>query len=608
MNDTTAEMLTPHGGPECDRPCEKSAAVAEIVRFWREAAFAPAKILRFRLQRGRDTACRGVFTPPRERRDSVNVGVTIPGLTRRATKFVLGALLASSLGFAASAPRKPNVIVFLVDDMGWVDCGAYGSKYYETPNMDRFAKRALRFTDAYATPLCSPTRASLLTGQYTARHGTTSATGHLPPQPAGYRFLPDSAAPNRPVVTPESRNYLDPSHYTLAEALHDAGWKTGHVGKWHLGLTEPFWPEKHGFDHAVHAHPDPGPPSYFSPYGFRGHQSYVDGPPGEYITDRLTDEAIKFIEANKDRPFFLDLWHHGVHGPWGHKEDYTKEFAKKKDPTGQQGNPIMASMLRSVDESFGRILDTLDRLGLTQNTIVIFNSDNGGNTHSNTPDDRAKKEGKQGKLAAERAKDWPKWAGTQPPTNNAPLRDGKGTLYEGGVRVPLMWSWPGVTKAGATTGEVVGPIDLYPTLMDVLGVAQPRQQKIDGISYAAVLRSGAKLNRAAYFQYFPHGGPSKPPGVTVRAGDLKLIRWFETGPAQPEKFELYNLRADLGERKNLAAAMPDKVKALDRMIDEFLKDTGATFPKPNPAYRPGAKAGAEERAAPAAARKKKKAE
>jgi arylsulfatase A-like enzyme len=508
---------------------------------------------------------------------------------------------------ATSAARKPNVVVFLVDDMGWVDCGVYGSKYYETPNIDRFAQRALRFTDAYATPLCSPTRASLLTGKYTARHGVTSATGHQPPQPPAYSFLADSAPANRPVITPDSKNYLDPSEYTLAEALRDAGWRTAHIGKWHIGLTEPHWPEKHGFEHAVHAHPDPGPPSYFSPYGFREHQSYPDGPPGEYITDRLTDEAIAFIEGHRDRPFFLDLWHHGVHGPWGHKEEYTKYFAAKKDPTGRQGNPIMASMLKSVDESFGRILATLDRLGLTDNTIVIFNSDNGGNTHSNTPDDRKNKsEGKQGKLARERAKDWPKWAGVRPPTNNSPLRDGKATLYEGGVRVPLMWSWPGMITPGTVTPEVVGAIDLYPTLLDALAVTPNPAQTIDGVSYAAVLKSGAKLKRAAYFNYFPHGGPAKPPGVTVRAGDWKLIRWFETGPSYPDKFELYNLREDLGESRNLAMQMPAKVKELDAMLDQFLKDTGATFPKPNPAYRAGAAASSTGGADPAAVRKKKK--
>lgn len=527
---------------------------------------------------------------------------------RRALRRLLVGWFAVALAVAADAApaaRKPNVLMFLVDDMGWVDCGVYGSKYYETPNIDRFAARAMRFTDAYAQPLCSPTRASILTGKYSARHGITSATGHLPPQEAGYAFLPATGPANRPVLTPESKNYLDTSEYTLAEALRDAGWRTAHIGKWHLGLTEPHWPEQHGFQHAVHAHPDPGPPSYFSPYGFRGHQSYKDGPPGEYITDRLTDEAIAFLEANRSQPFFLDLWHHGVHGPWGHKEDYTRQFLAKKDPRGKQGNPIMASMLKSIDESFGRILDTLDRLQLTENTIVIFYSDNGGNTHSNLPEDRRAKA--VAKVANERMQDWRKWAGDLPPTNNAPLRDGKGTLYEGGVRVPLMWSWPGVVKGGSTSGEVVGPIDLYPTILDALNVPMPARQKVDGVSYASVLKSSGRLGRQAYFNYFPHGGPAKPPGVTVRSGDWKLIRWFETGPGYPDKYELYNLRADLGETRNLAAQNAEKVKELDALLDGFLADTKATYPRPNPAYRPGAAAAASDAdgAAPAAKKKKK---
>ena len=493
---------------------------------------------------------------------------------------VVGLLFLALATTSAAAPGKANVIVFLVDDMGWMDCGAYGSKYYQTPHMDRLAARGMRFTDAYAQPLCSPTRACLLTGKASARHGVTSATGHQPPQPAGHQFLPASAAPNQAVITPESKNYLEPSEYTLAEALRDAGWRTAHIGKWHLGLTEPHWPKEQGFDVAVHAHPDPGPPSYFSPYGFRRYQSYADGPPGEYITDRLTDEAIAFIEANQARPFFMNLWHHGVHGPWGHKEELTKQFAANSDPSGRQGNPIMASMLKSIDDSLGRIVATLDRLKLADNTIVIFNSDNGGNTHSNTPDDRRTLRGGD----SERIKDWRKWAGDRPPTNNAPLRNGKGTLYEGGVRVPLVWTWPGTVKPATLSSEVVGAIDLYPTLLELLGVERPPQQKFDGVSYAAVLKSSGKLNRKAYFNYFPHGGPAKPPGVTVRSGDWKLIRWFETGPQYPSQHELYNLRDDLGESKNLAADLPEKVKELDALMDQFLADTGATYPRPNPDY------------------------
>ena len=341
-----------------------------------------------------------------------------------------------------------------------------------------------------------------MTGKYSARHGITSATGHLPPQPPGYNFMPAKAPATRPIIIPESKNYMEPSEYTLAEALHDAGYRTGHFGKWHLGLIEPYWPDKQGFDVAFHAEPDPGPPSYFSPYGFKKYQSFPDGPPGEYITDRLTDEAIKFITENKDRPFFLNLWHYGVHGPWGHKEDYTKEFVGKKDPRGMQANPIMASMLKSVDESFGRILDTLDKLGLAENTIVIFNSDNGGNTHSNTPEDSKARAGAK----STQLEDWRKWAGDLPPTNNAPLRDGKGTIYEGGVRVPLMWAGPGIAGAGTTSDAVVGAIDLYPTLLDVLGLPKPAQQKMDGASYAMVLRGKGQFERAAYFTFFPHGG------------------------------------------------------------------------------------------------------
>jgi arylsulfatase A-like enzyme len=512
------------------------------------------------------------------------------------TRFALSifALFLCSLIHAADATGKPNVIVFLVDDMGWMDCGAYGSKYYETPNMDRFATRAMRLTEAYAQPLCSPTRASLLTGKYSARHGITSASGHQPPQPPGYKFLSDTAPPNQPMLMPHSKNFMEPSEYTLAEALHDAGYRTAHIGKWHLGLMRPHWPEQQGFDVAFHCHPDPGPPgSYFSPYDVkpdgepRGNKTRVgtitDGPAGEYIVDRLAAEAVKFIEANRNRPFFLNLWNYGVHGPWGHKVEYTKLFASKKDPRGVQGNPIMASMLRSVDECFGRILDTLERLGLAENTIIVFNSDNGGNTHSNVPDSAktAKAEKNKGGFLA----DWRKWAGNQPPTVNTPLRDGKGTLYEGGTRVPLMWSWPGHIKGGTVSDAVVGHVDLYPTLLDLIGLPRPAQQKMDGVSYACVLKQTGPLQRKAFFNYFPHGrSAGRCGGVWVRNGDWKLIRWFGT----PATHELYNLRDDLGETKDLAAAQPARVKELDALIDAFLADTGATYPRPNPAYKSAA--------------------
>ena len=485
--------------------------------------------------------------------------------------------LTSSLSAA-----QPNVVLFLVDDMGWMDSGVYGSKYNETPNIDRFATRAMRFTNAYSQPLCSPTRASLLTGQYTARHGITSATGHQPPQPAGHVFLPETAPPNAAMRLPESKNFLEPSQITLAETLKTAGYRTAHIGKWHLGLTKPHWPEQQGFDVAFHCHPDPGPPgNYFSPYGVVPDGvanaktkigTITDGPDGEYIVDRQAAEAVKFIDSSKGTPFFLNLWCYGVHGPWGHKPEYTKAFMDKKDPSGRQGNPIMASMLKSVDECFGRILDELDKQGLTDNTIIIFTSDNGGNTHSNITS--------EGKKAAN--EDWTKWAGNQPPTMNTPLRDGKGTLYEGGTRVPMMWAWAGKIAPGSTSDSVVGPIDVYPTVIDLLGIAKPTTQTFDGVSYAKVLQGTGDLAREGYFNYHPHAGANKAGGVWVRSGDYKLLRWF----GHPSTHELYNLKDDISEANDLSAKMPEKVQALSTLIDGFLQDTGATYPRPNPAYKP----------------------
>ena len=506
----------------------------------------------------------------------------------KTTLTILAALFLTPLA-TLHATDRPNVVFFLVDDMGWMDSGVYGSKYYETPNIDRLAKRGMLFTQAYAQPLCSPTRASLLTGQYPSRHGITSATGHMPPQPAGHAFIKDSAPRGAPMLMPESKNYLEPAQITLAEALKGAGYRTAHIGKWHLGLTQPHWPEQQGFDVAFHCHPDPGPPGeYFSPYGVvpdgvgnpkRKVGTITDGPKGEYVVDRQAAEAVKFIAEKKGGPFFLNLGCYGVHGPWGHRPEYTQAFMDKKDPTGRQGNPIMASMLKSVDECLGRILDELDKQGIADNTLIIFNSDNGGNTHSNRV--------KGGRKPA--SPDWQKWAGTQPPTMNTPLRDGKGTLYEGGTRVPLMWAWAGKIAPGSTSEAVVGPIDIYPTVIDLLGIEKPKQQHFDGVSYAKVLKGEGPLDRAAYFNYFPHGGANKAGGVWVRSGDFKLLRWF----GNPATHELYNLRDDPSEAKDLAAKMPDKVKALDALIDGFLKDTGATYPRPNPAYEP---AKANERA------------
>ena len=481
-------------------------------------------------------------------------------------------------------PDSPNVVLFLVDDMGWMDSGAYGSDYYETPNIDRLAERGMLFTDAYAaSPVCSPTRASVLTGKYPARLGLTAARGHRPAPPEGTPPY-EEAEPDRPLILPRSGHFLDPQEYTLTQALREAGYRTGHFGKWHLGARRKHWPDQQHFDvtwSAPYASPV-RPQGYFAPYSFK-RGTIESGPPGEYLVDRLTAEAVAFIEDNRDRPFFLNAWQWGVHGPWDHKQEYTARFAHKQDPSGRQGNPIMASMLQSIDESVGGIMATLDALELTDKTIVLFSSDHGGDVRSNIPGNW-----RSMGLDERRKADWLKWAAGRPPTNNAPLRDGKGTVYEGGVRVPLIVSWPGTVAPGTRSPEVVSSIDLFPTLLDLLGLPAPEGVRLDGISFAPVLRDPmAGLGREAVFHFMPHEPRSySRAGVAVRSGNWKLIRHFHA--EEPDELhELYDLREDLGETTNLARREPDRVRELDALIDEFLRDTGALVPKPNPAYEPG---------------------
>ena len=291
-----------------------------------------------------------------------------------------------------------------------------------------------------------------------------------------------------------------------------------------------------------------------------------------------------------DRPFYLNIWHYGVHGPWGHKEKYTEKFAEKKDPRDEQRNPIMASMLKSVDESLGRILAKLDELGLTRKTIFIFYSDNGGNVHSNIPSDRRIANIKPGHPRYPMVADWKKWAGPEAPTNNAPLREGKARIYEGGQRVPLMVRWPGRIKPGSTSDAVVAAIDLYPTLLDALDLPKPKNHLVDGESILPVLEGTSGLQRKAYFTWFPH----LVGAASVRQGDYKLIRRFEPHPKYPELIELYDLEKDIGETRNLAGKMPEKVKELQALIDGFVKETGALHPRPNPNYNPDKKPAASK--------------
>jgi arylsulfatase A-like enzyme len=504
---------------------------------------------------------------------------------------LLFALAVSGLSAVHAAPdKRPNVIVFLVDDMGWMDCEPYGSRYYETPNMSRLAAQSMRFTQAYSVPLCSPTRATIQTGQYSARHGITSASGHQPAAEEGASRYPDKAAPSSRFLYPISRNYLDPGLVTLAEVLKGEGYRTGHFGKWHLGIAPEHRPDQHGYETSWFCVPDPGPPSYFSPYGVQTEGrpagktkigTITDGPDGEYITDRLTDEVLKFLEVHREEPFFLNLCQYGLHGPWGHKEAYTAEFTRKTDPRGEQRNPIMASMIRSVDESLGRVLDKLDELGLADETLFLFTSDNGGNVHSNRADDL-----KTANLKPENPKnaaieEWRRWAGGEGPTNNAPLREGKGRIYEGGQRVPLMIRWPGRVAPGSTSDEVVAAIDYFPTILEAVGTPRPVGQVVDGVSLLAVLEGKGSIEREAVFTWFPH----LIPAVSVRAGDWKLIYRWEPHREYPETRELYNLKNDLGETRNLATAHPDQVAKLEKLIERFIAETGANAPIPNPVWK-----------------------
>jgi arylsulfatase A-like enzyme len=508
---------------------------------------------------------------------------------------VRAALLALALALACAGPhsstsvpadgrRPPNVVFFLVDDMGWMDSSLYGSAYYETPRLEELASRGLTFTDAYAaSPLCSPTRAALLSGKAPHRLGFTLAWGHRKPLADHRPRYPRRGPPEQRLLAPLSRFSLGLEEVTLAEVLREAGYRTAHIGKWHLGRNPESWARAHGFDVALHGAPDHGPESYFSPYGFEA-GTLADGPPGEYLTDRLTDEALRFIDANRDRPFLLHLWHYGVHGPWGHRPEITQRFAGRSDPRGEQGNPIMASMLKSIDDSLGRVLDRLDELGLADDTIVVFSSDNGGNVDSFRPDDPALANLAEDDPQHARLEEWRRLAGDRPPTSNAPLRAGKAWLYEGGTRVPLVVAGPGVARRGARTDVVTTSVDLYPTLLELAGLEPPEEQLLDGVSLAPVLAGADELSREAVFWHFPHPFLGRPPCSTVRRGPWKLVRWLDEHPDYPAPLELYDLEEDPGEEHDVAAEHPRVVRELTRRLDHHLEATGALSPIPNPAY------------------------
>lgn len=431
----------------------------------------------------------------------------------------------------AAPPDKPNIVFILIDDMGWRDVGCFGSTFYRTPNIDRLAGEGMKFTNAYAAcPVCSPTRASILTGKYPARLHVTD-------------WIPGFTRQFAKLKSPAWTQYLSTEEITLADVLKPAGYISTSIGKWHLG-DERYWPEKHGFDSNFGGTHQGQPPSYFSPYRIA---NIPNGPEGEYLTDRLADQAVKFIETNKDKPFFLYLPHYAVHGPHAAKADMIAQYEGKVSKKAPQHNPTYAAMVQSVDESVGKVCGALHDLGLEQRTIVIFTSDNGG---------------------------------LEGPTSNEPLREGKGTLYEGGIREPMIVKWPGVVKAGAVCDSVVSSVDFYPTILEVAGVADKPGHVRDGLSILPLLKQTGAVSRDAIYWHYPHYHHTTPGGA-IRVGDFKLIEYYEDN-----RCELYNLKDDLSETTDLSAAMPQKVQEYRQKLAAWRNDVGAQMPMANPNYDP----------------------
>ncbi len=456
--------------------------------------------------------------------------------------------------------ERPNVLFILVDDLGYSDLGYTGSTSYETPNIDALASDGMVFTNAYAaSPVCSPTRAAILTGKYPAR---INITDYIP----GNRHWGPHA--DQKLASQPFKLQLDLEEYTMAEAFKAEGYKTLFAGKWHLGEQDEFYPTHQGFDINIGGnktgHPSGG---YFSPYQ---NPELQDGLKGEYLTDRLTNEVIKFIENTKEGPFFAYLSFYSVHLPLQAKMDkvnkYNEKFAKQFNDKEQflkegetffknrQNNAKYAGMVESMDDNVGRVLQVLKKNKILKNTIIVFTSDNGGMASSNTVDNI--------------------------PTTNLPLRAGKGHLYEGGIHEPLILKWTNQIKAGSVSKSVVTSTDLYPTLLDLAGIGQLPQQHMDGVSLKPILL-GKLQNDRPVFWHTPHysGGLGGTPSGAIRMGDYKLIEFYED-----MHIELYNIVNDVGEMNNLAQEQPSKVMELKKILHQWRKDMNALMPYPNPHY------------------------
>lgn len=462
-------------------------------------------------------------------------------------RLLFACLLCAGLlapGLLRAAPARPNVILILADDLGWTDLACFGSDLHETPHLDRLAREGMKFTQNYsACTVCSPTRAALMTGKYPARlHITDWIPGLMPDNPK--------------LLVPDWSKQLPLVETTIAKVFQSAGYRTASIGKWHLG-NEEFYPEKHGFDVNIAGLNAGSPPTYFSPWRIK---TITDGRDGDYLTDRLGEEAAGLIEKWRDQPFFLYLPHFAVHTPIQGRADLVAKYQQKLKPGLRHKNPAYAAMVESLDAAVGRVLTKLDELKLAERTIVAFTADNGGLI-------------------------------TRATTTNAPLRLGKASAYEGGVRVPAIVRWPGVTKPGSTNNTPVTTMDWSVTLLEAAGLKPPPVTSPtgasgrDGVSLVPLLRGTGTLPSRDLFWHYPHHqhyqlGGAMPYGA-IRSGDFKLVEHFND-----MRVELYNICDDLSETRDLAAAQPQRVAELRTRLHAWREEVGAQMPTPNPNYNP----------------------
>lgn len=465
------------------------------------------------------------------------------------------------------AADRLNIVLILADDLGWADTTLYGrTSLYETPHIERLAARGMTFSNAYAAhPLCSPTRSSILSGQNPARTGFTSPAGHVPL--VNYDPVANTTArPHLKSTTVKSATRLDPSKPTLAKLLKDVGYATGHFGKWHLGDGE-HSPLEFGFDVDIPHYNGPGPGrTYLAPWSIPG----LEGEPGEHIEDRMAQEAVHWIR-NRDpkKPFFLNYWQFSVHAPFGAKPELIDRYRAKIDRDAEQQSPTYAAMVHSLDDAVGTLLDTLEAEGIADETIIVFYSDNGGNIHCGLEETDAT--GEEYITAI---------------TSNAPLLGGKGGIHEGGIRVPAIVVWPGVTEPGSRNATRIQSNDLFPTLLKLAGTDFPSGHPIDGVDFTAALE-GAEQEREPMFTYVPSYGNTPhwlPPSMAVHHGDWKLIRTFHHGEEGGHEYRLYNLVDDIGESRNLVGKEPATVSELDGYIEAYLAEAGVVVPLPNPKF------------------------